>query len=388
MSLSHVQSSTIGRSVPPRWSRAVFRWAAVSWTTCPEPVDSLKAASDAASTARAIAAGVSPSALMASSAQVEVGAPAAGLRGRRRRWRPGPGRRGGRRGCGGRSGPGRMTAGSRESRSLVAAMTMSSGTRRHCSTSRSSSLTVRRASWFCRGRPGAGRWSRTRRRTGCRGCGRGEGEGPPQVAGRLAGVGRHHVGRRDVDEVEAELAGRGPGDERLAHPRRAVEQEAVPAQPVGPGLAGEGQHEAEGVLQLGLQGVHAADVGEGGQVGGALHVEGRRLLGYGRRRRGDRGRRLRRRGGGRRSDGLRRRRRRCCGHGSKRTASGDGPDQAGGEQGVDHHAPRVAGGGAGAEEPEQDEAGEDEDGLQGGPALAPALDVRAGRRGPATRGPG
>ena len=133
--------------MPPRFSRAARRWAAVRWTTAPEPVDSLNATSAAASTARAMAAGVRPSALTASWARSTSGAS-----GRPLRAAP---KMAARAGASGRSTrmwrskrPGRMTAGSRESRSLVAAMTMSSGTRRHFSTSRSSSLTVRRASWL------------------------------------------------------------------------------------------------------------------------------------------------------------------------------------------------------------------------------------------------
>ena len=63
-----------------------------------------------------------------------------------------------------------------------------------------------------------------------------------------------------------ELAGDGPGEEGLAGTGRAVEQEAVPADVVLLRLLGMGQQEADGVAQFGLDVVHAADVGEVGEV--------------------------------------------------------------------------------------------------------------------------
>ena len=86
------------------------------------------------------------------------------------------------------------------------------------------------------------------------------------IAGRLAPVRRHEVAGRDVQERQPELPRGRLGDERLAGARAAVKEDAVPCDAVGVGVVAEGEQEAERVLQLGLEGGHATDIGEGGQA--------------------------------------------------------------------------------------------------------------------------
>ncbi|ALO08374.1 hypothetical protein AQF52_2780 [Streptomyces venezuelae] len=98
------------------------------------------------------------------------------------------------------------------------------------------------------------------------------------------------VGERDGEEVRAELARDGPGDEGLAAAGRAVQEQTaaqrLAVQPAQFGIAHGGE---EGGLQAVLDLLHAADVGEaygtggvhvpgGGVPGGALAALGLRVL--------------------------------------------------------------------------------------------------------------
>jgi hypothetical protein len=82
------------------------------------------------------------------------------------------------------------------------------------------------------------------------------------VPRRLADDRGHDVSGRDVHEVHVVLARDRGREERLADPRRPVEQDAVPLDPVPLGVRRVLQQQPDRVPRLSLEGLHPADVAE------------------------------------------------------------------------------------------------------------------------------
>src|SRR5215213_8570198 len=169
--------------------------------------------------------------------------------------------------------PARITAGSRCSRELVAAITSNPRSPWCASSDVSSWLTARRDSWSgvlsrrCATESNSSKKSRQGRFCSAvsNALSMMRAEPPTMPESRSP--------RRHVHEVEVVLARDCAREERLADAGRAVEENAVPVDPVSLRLLRVPEHQADRVAHLALERVHAADVGERRQLLGRLHLE-------------------------------------------------------------------------------------------------------------------
>ena len=98
-------------------------------------------------------------------------------------------------------------------------------------------------------------------------------KGLVDVLGRLAHDSAHQVSGGDVHQAEPVLTGNRSSEERLADSRRAMEQDAVPFDPVPLGVVRMLEHQPDRLANLLFQALHPPDVFERRELVGCLHLE-------------------------------------------------------------------------------------------------------------------